>query len=83
MISTKKIWAGDAKMQYPKQWIVLVHLEDDYKTHKVMGIVHTVTPNKKDAYEKARALENVMGRTMVIEGFNDTPQIGGLSLWFR
>ena len=81
MPNTEKIWTGDAKMKYPKQWIVLVHLENDFETHKIIGIVHSVTPSKKEAYEKANSLENIMGRTVVIEGFNDTPQVGGLSLW--
>lgn len=81
MTSGEKIWTAEASIQYPKQWIVFVHLENDQHTRKTMGIVHLVTPNKKEAYEKAKALKGVMGKTMVIEGFDDTPQIGGLSSW--
>ena len=81
MTSTEKIWTAEASMQYPKQWVVLVDIENDRKTHKVMGVVHLVTPDKKEAYEKAKSLKGVMGKTMVIEGFDDTPQIGGLPLW--
>jgi len=37
-----------------------------------------VTPIKTDAYVKAIELGDSMGETMVVEGFNDSPQIGGL-----
>ncbi|MCL2387262.1 MAG: hypothetical protein FWC89_06890 [Defluviitaleaceae bacterium] len=81
MANLEKIWTSEAKMQYPKQWIVMVNLEDDCQTNKVMGYVHVVTPSQKEAYKKAKELEDIMGRTVVIEGFDDTPQIGGLTLW--
>jgi len=81
MTTTKKIWSEEAYMQYPKQWIVFVEMEYDHETHKHMGIVHFVTPNKKEAYAEAKALGDTMGKTGVMEGFNDAPQIGGLSLW--
>jgi hypothetical protein len=79
----EKIWSGKAATMYPKQWIVFVNMEYDKKTHKNMGIVHFTTSDKKEAYAKAKALGDTMGNTMVIEGFNDTPQIGGLSLWSK
>jgi len=81
MTTTKKIWSGDAIHQHPKQWIVFVEMEYDPETYKHMGIIHFVTPDKKEAYAKSKALGDTMGKKMVIEGFNDTPQIGGLSLW--
>ena len=81
MDNTKKIWSEEAYMQYPKQWIVFVEMECDPETHKYMGIVHFVTANKDEAYEKANAIGRSMGKKVVMEGFNDTPQIGGLSLW--
>ena len=83
MTNTEKIWSAEAAKKYPKQWIVMVYVECDPETLKYMGIVHFVTPDKKEAYEKAKALDNNMGETAVVEGFNDTPQIGGLSLWSR
>ena len=81
MVGTKKIWSEEAVKQYPKQWIVFVEMECDPETHKYMGVVHFVTSNKDEAYETERALGRSMGNTVVMEGFNDTPQIGGLSLW--
>jgi mannose/fructose/N-acetylgalactosamine-specific phosphotransferase system component IID len=77
----EKIWSSKVATMYPKQWIVLVNMEYDKETHKNMGVVYFVTPDKKEAYSKARALGDTMGDTMVVEGFNDTPQIGGLLLW--
>lgn len=79
----ERIWSSEAMMKYPKQWIILVNIEDEPKTYKAIGDVYLVTPNKKEAYTKAKALGDSMGETMVIEGFNDTPQIGGLEIWSR
>ncbi|MCL1843975.1 MAG: hypothetical protein FWF79_09195 [Defluviitaleaceae bacterium] len=81
MTTIKKIWSEEAYMQYPKQWIVFVEMECDPETHKYMGFVHFVTADKDEAYEKANAIGRSMGKKVVMEGFNDTPQIGGLSLW--
>jgi len=38
-----------------------------------MGEVHFVTPDKKKAYAEAIAVHGNMGKTMVVEGFDDTP----------
>jgi hypothetical protein len=79
----EKIWSGEAVMKYPKQWIVFVNIEYDSETHKQMGVIHLVTPSKEEAYDEARNIGRSMGKKAVMEGFNDTPQIGGLSLWSR
>ena len=75
----ERLWSGDVMMKYPRQWIVLVNLTDE-PTNKVIGDVYLVTPDKKKAYETAKSLGNSMGRIMVFEGFNDTPQIGGFAV---
>jgi len=77
----ERIWSGEASMKYPKQWIVMVNLEDEPKTNKTIGDIYLVTPNKNEAYTKAKELGDSMGEKFVFEGFNDTPQIGGLELW--
>ena len=74
----ERMWSGDASMKYPKQWIVMVNIEDDPATNKDIGDIYLVTPNKDEAYNRAIALERSMGRRLVMEGFNDSPQIGGL-----
>ncbi|MCL2087687.1 MAG: hypothetical protein FWH05_08870 [Oscillospiraceae bacterium] len=79
----ERLWYGEAKMKYPKKWIVMVNIEDEPKTNKGYGDIYLVTPNKKEAYDKAIALGNSMGRNMVIEGFDDTPQIGGLEICYQ
>ena len=79
MVVSEKIWSEEAVLQHPKQWIVFVNMEYDKATHKYMGVVHFVTSNKIEAYTIAKDLGKTLGATMVMEGFNDTPQIG--SLW--
>ncbi|MCL2171060.1 MAG: hypothetical protein FWB71_02805 [Defluviitaleaceae bacterium] len=78
MTKTEKLWTGDVKHMYPKQWIVFTDMEFDNETNKYMGLVHYVTPNKQEAYDLAIALGDSMGDNMVIEGYDDTPCIGGL-----
>ncbi|MCL2087005.1 MAG: hypothetical protein FWH05_05365 [Oscillospiraceae bacterium] len=77
----ERLWSGEASMKYPKQWIVMVNIEDEPKTNKTIGDIYLVTPDKKEAYTKAKELGDSMGEQFVFEGFNDTPQIGGLELW--
>jgi len=74
----EKIWANEAIMQYPKQWIVMVHMETDRTTHKVMGTVHSVVHSWEEAFEIFTNLGEDMGRKTIFEGFDDTPHIGGL-----
>jgi hypothetical protein len=76
----ERLWYGDAKMKYPKQWIVMVNMVDEPKTNKAFGDIFLVTPNKKEAYEKVIALGDSMGESMVIAGFDDTPRIGGFEV---
>jgi hypothetical protein len=78
MTNSQKIWSEEAFMKYPKQWIVFTEMEYDPQTYKHMGVVHYVTPDKCEAYEVARTLGRSRGNTGVMEGFNDTPHIGGL-----
>jgi len=75
----ERMWFGDAINKYPKQWIVLVNLSDE-PVNRVFGDVYFVTPDKKQAYSTAKSLGKSMGRFVVVEGFNDTPQIGGFTV---
>ena len=76
----ERMWTEDAKMKYPKQWIVLVNANRE-KGNKVVGDVFLVTDDVDEAYDKAIALGDSMGNNIVIEGFNDTRRLGGLGLW--
>jgi len=77
--TTERLWTEDVMMKYPKQWIVMVNLTIEPK-NRYIGEVYLITPDKKEAYAKAKALGDSMGKKTVFEGFNDTPQIGGLYL---
>ena len=79
MAKNERMWSAEAKNKYPKQWIVMVNLNWE-PNNKLVGDVYLVTPEKKEAYSTAKALGDTMGKKMVVEGFNDTPQIGGLYL---
>jgi len=76
----ERMWFGDAMKKYPKQWIVMVNITDEPGTNKDLGDIYLVTPDKEEAYATAKALGRSMGRRMVFEGFNDTPQIGGFTI---
>ena len=82
MVDTQKIWTMDAMMMYPKQWIVMTHVEHDCDTNKYMGFIHSVLPEKKEAYRICKSFKEngSAGKTRVVEGFNDTPQIGGFTI---
>jgi len=79
MAEMERMWTAEAKKKYPMQWIVFVNLCWEPK-NKLIGDVLLVTQVKKDAYDTVKALGDTMGKKMVVEGFNDTPQIGGLYL---
>ena len=75
----ERMWVSEASMKYPKQWLVAVNLEWEPK-NKLVGDIFLVTPNEDEARSKLRELRKSgsMGDVMVVEGYNDTPQIGGL-----
>jgi hypothetical protein len=77
----ERMWVLEAAHKYPKQWLVAVNLSDE-PNNRVIGDIYFVTPDKKEAYAKAIEIDNKgdMGETMVLEGYNDTPQIGGLTI---
>ena len=75
----ERMWFGEAKMKYPKQWIVMVNISYEPK-NKPFGDIYLVTPDKNEAYATAKAMGSREGRSAVVEGFNDTPQIGGFTI---
>jgi len=86
MTSTEKMWTEDVRMEYPKQWVVMTDLEDVLGKHggyRVIGFVHLVTPDEDEARKTLRSLRATddTARTVLVEGFNDSPQIGGLEIW--
>jgi len=85
MVNTAKLWTEDVMMMYPKQWVVMVELEQENNPLNTYGVVHLVTDSKKEAYMIAKVLceSGDLGNVMVVEGWDDTPQIGGLEIWNR
>ena len=83
MSNTEKQWTGDVMMMYPKQWVILTDLERKNDPYKVSGYVHFITSDENEArliLKDIRASKGA-GYATVVEGFDDTPQIGGLELW--
>ena len=83
MAEAGKLWTSDVMMMYPKQWVVMVQLEDQLKPLRTLGTVHFVTDSEDEAYKTSKAVRESgdFGEVMVVEGWDDTPQIGGL--WSR
>jgi len=73
----ERLWSGDAKMKYPKKWMVMVNVIMESGS-KAIGDVYLITDSKEEAYDKAMSLGDSMGGRLVFQGFDDTPQIGGL-----
>jgi hypothetical protein len=78
-MTMERLWLGEARMKYPKQWIVLVNIAYD-SGNKSFGDVYLVTSDKKKAYATAKSLGESMGKYTVLAGFDDTPQIGGFAV---
>ena len=74
----ERMWVGETKMKHPKKWVVVVNLSWE-PNNKVFGDILLVTANEEEAHMKVRELRKTgsMGKVMVVEGFNDSPQMGG------
>jgi hypothetical protein len=77
----ERMWVLEAAHKYPKQWLVAVNLAWE-SGNKAIGDIFMVTANKDEAYDKVMELKNSgeMGKVMVVQGYDDTPQIGGLTI---
>ena len=75
----ERIWINEAFTKYPKQWLVAVNLSWE-PVNKLYGDIFLITPNEYEARAKLRELRKsgCMGDVMVVEGYNDTPQVGGI-----
>ena len=78
----ERMWLSEARMKYPKQYFVAVNLgyDEGYGGCKIFGDIYEIFPNHSTALAKMRELDKLgtMGETTVMQGFDDTPQIGGL-----
>jgi hypothetical protein len=72
----ERLWDSEVSMMYPKKWVVMVNCA--WEGNKNYGEIHLVTDDKKEAYAVAKKLGDDFGVIGVVEGFDDTPRIGGL-----
>jgi hypothetical protein len=78
--SMERMWVLEAAHKYPKQWFVAVNLSWEPES-VLIGDIYLVTPDKGEAFTKFKELKDKgdMGEVSVFEGYDDTPQIGGLA----
>ena len=78
---SEKIWLQEVMMMYPKKFIVMANIEYDKSgTNTSIGEIVAV----EDTFENALVIledldeQGNMGECTIVQGFDDTPQIGGL-----
>ena len=74
----ERVLSIEAPMMYPKKWILLVNLRKERERRCSSGEVYWIGDSKMEIFNKAMEIGDEFGRTMLVEGFDDTPQIGGL-----
>ena len=74
----ERVLFTEVPMMYPKKWILLVNLWKEKERRCSSGEVYWVADNKMEIFNKAMEIGDELGRTMMVEGFDDTPQIGWL-----
>ena len=74
----ERVLSTEVKMMYPKKWILLVDLKKPKGQYCNSGKVYWVTDNMDEIFDKSTEIGDSLGKTMIVEGFDDTPRIGGL-----
>jgi hypothetical protein len=79
MLELEKV--GDIRVRYPKQWIVITNLEwAEGEASCTIGLFHSAHDDRDIARAIRKGLPADAKETMVTEGFNDSPEIGGVML---
>jgi len=76
----ERILLSEAFMKYPKQYVVIVKIRKEPELFDKSGEVFLIANNSERAYKAASELDESYGSTTVMYGFDDTPEIGGLSV---
>jgi len=78
----ERVWMGEARMSYPKQWIIAVNAEME-KYNKLCAEVYKVVDTLDEALSLRNNLEaeQTWGRVVITKGFDDTPRIGGIRIY--
>ena len=74
----ERVLSTEVQMMYPKKWILLVDLKKPKGQYCTSGKVYWVANSKMEAFEKFIEIGDSLGETKIVEGFDDTPRIGGL-----
>ncbi|MCL1999117.1 MAG: hypothetical protein FWG65_10165 [Turicibacter sp.] len=75
----EKVWIGDVFAQYPGQWVVMTDLNWAYDgLNRKLGYIYGVYKTWEAAREVMLELEKTMSDVAIVEGYDETPHIGGL-----
>jgi len=79
----ERVWVSEITMAYPRKFIIFVNTDwADDGSGKMMGDFYDVKDTYEEALELEKSLEDSMAKISIFEGFDDSPQIGGLSYDF-
>ena len=74
----ERLWTSEVCHRFPKKWIVMVNLEwDATGRNKLVGFIHSVVDTWEEARTIVNTLDNSKGDVAIMEGFDDTPHVGG------
>lgn len=74
----ERVLSIEAEHKFPKKFVLLVNMKKEPGRHCSSGQVYWVADSKDEIHAKRRNLGDEQGKTMVVWGFDDAPQIGGL-----
>ena len=74
----QRVLATEVTMMYPKQWILLVNSRKEPERHCPSGEIYLISDSRDEIHTERCKIGNTLGDTLVVEGFDDTPRIGGL-----
>ena len=79
----ERVWGLEIAMKFPRKFIILVNADwADDGSGKMMGDFYDVKDTHDEALILKKSLGDSMGDVSIVEGFDDSPQIGGLSYDF-
>ncbi|MCL1999116.1 MAG: hypothetical protein FWG65_10160 [Turicibacter sp.] len=75
----EKVWTQEIKMQHPGKWIVMTDTDWAYDgRNRKIGFVYGVYETWETAMEVRDGLSQTHEKVSIIEGYDETPHIGGL-----
>ncbi|MDR2167128.1 MAG: hypothetical protein LBE35_04670 [Clostridiales bacterium] len=75
----ERIWINKAIMMFPQKWIVMVNEGwDGTGRNMSFGEIYAVTDTRDEAREIIKSLDDGFENVSIVEGYDPTPQIGGV-----